>query len=124
MFGKFSIRRPVRALGSNAWAWMLTLIFLIAFAPSSQAQKLQPERPVVFKVGAKYPQDLRVHGIGGTVRLALVIDSRGAVQKVKAVGGNPVLVESATTAVKQWKYAPAETSTKMEVQFAFVPDQQ
>ena len=103
---------------------MLTLIFLIAFAPSSQAQKLQPERPVVFKVGAKYPQDLRVHGIGGTVRLAVVIDSRGAVQKVKAVGGNPVLVESATTAVKQWKYAPAETSTKMEVQFAFVPDQQ
>jgi TonB family protein len=124
VFGKFSIRHLVRAQGTNVWAWMLTLTFLIAFAVASQAQKLEPARAVVYKVGAKYPQDLRSHGIGGTVRLAVVIDSRGAVQKVKAVGGNPVLVESATAAVKQWKYAPAESSTKMEVQFAFVPDQQ
>ena len=124
MFGKFSIRRSIRACGSSAFAWMLSLAFLIAIAPHSQAQKLEPQRPVVFKVGAKYPQDLRSHGIGGTVRLAVVIDPRGVVEKVKAVGGNPVLVESATVAMKQWKYAPAQTSTKMEVQFAFVPDQQ
>ena len=103
---------------------MLAAALLFAFSPRSQAQKLQPGRAVVYKVGAKYPQDLRTHGIGGTVRLAVVIDSRGGVQKVSAVGGNPILVESATAAIKQWKYAPAETSTKMEVQFAFVPDQQ
>lgn len=124
MFGKFSVRHGVRVRGTNLWAWVLTLMFLMVFAPRTQAQKLEPARPVVFKVGAKYPQDLRTHGIGGTVRLAVVIDSRGVVQKVKAVGGNPVLIESATNAMKQWKYAPAETSTKMEVQFAFVPDQQ
>lgn len=107
---------------SKTFFMMLALALLTA--PLSQAQKLQPDRPVLRKIGAKYPPSLRMNGIGGTVRLTLVIDARGSVQKITPVGGNPALVESSIAAVKQWKYAPADTSTKMEVQFAFVPDQQ
>ena len=124
MFGKFSSRSLTGRRSFNILLFIFTLAFLIAFVPRSQAQKLQPDRPVLYKVGAKYPADLRTHGIGGTVRLALVIDARGVVQKIKPVGGNPALIEAATAAVKQWKYAPADGPTKMEVQFAFVPDQQ
>ena len=101
---------------------MLTFVF--TFSSASQAQKLVPNRPVLYKVGAKYPPDLRKNGIGGTVRLLLVIDAHGTVQKVTPVGGNAALVDSAINAIKQWKYAPADGTTKMEVQFAFVPDQQ
>jgi TonB family protein len=100
------------------------MIFSVASSSRAQAQKLQPERAVMYKVGAKYPAELRMNGIGGTVRVELVIDAKGSVLKVKPVGGNPALLESAISAVKQWKYAPAEGTTKMEVQFAFVPDRQ
>jgi TonB family protein len=103
---------------------LMACFFLFASGTSAHAQKLEPKRPVLYKIGAKYPAMLRSNGIGGTVRLTVVIDARGNVEKVTPVGGNPALVDSAITAVKQWKYAPAETSTKMEVQFAFVPDQQ
>ena len=104
---------------------MMSALALLTFPGSHlQAQKLQPNRPVLHKVGAKYPPSLRMNGIGGMVRLTLVIDARGNIRKIIPVGGNPALVESSIAAVKQWKYAPADTSTKMEVQFAFVPDQQ
>jgi hypothetical protein len=43
------------------------------------------------------------------------------VDSVVPVGGNPVLVEAASAAVKRWKYAPADTETKTQVEFTFDP---
>lgn len=123
MFSRVSKGSLNRRSLSGAFVTLLVLAFVIACGSRSQAQKLQPDRTVVYKVGAKYPPELRMNGIGGTVRLELIIDAHGTVQKAKPVGGNPALLESAIAAVKQWKYAPADGPTKMEVQFAFVPDQ-
>jgi len=64
---------------------------------------------------------LREAHIGGIVRLEIVISPKGTVDSVVPVGGNPVLVEAASAAVKRWKYAPADTETKTQVEFTFDP---
>jgi outer membrane biosynthesis protein TonB len=40
---------------------------------------------------------------------------------VKELGGNPVLVEALTRAVKKWKYEPAKKESLIEVKFDFKP---
>ena len=68
-----------------------------------------------------YPQDLKRLGIGGVVKLDLQISAKGAVEKVAIVGGNPILADSATRAVKQWQYEPAEASSSMILNVEFHP---
>jgi len=111
----------------NLWTgatlcFALCVLVFTAGAPLL-AQKAETERKVLYKVQAKYPDDLKKHAIGGVVRLAIVISAKGSVEKVSPVGGNPILVDAATAAVKQWKYAAADASTTTEVQFNFVPPQ-
>jgi outer membrane biosynthesis protein TonB len=55
------------------------------------------------------------------VRLEIVISARGNVDSVAALGGNPVLVEAASAAVKKWKYAAGDSETKTQVEFTFDP---
>ena len=124
MFEKITSLMNDRRQCSNGWLFVLALAFLFATNSTAHAQKAVPGRAVLYKIGAKYPPDLRKNGIGGNVRLSLVIDAKGNVQKITPVGGNAALVDSAINAIKQWKYAPSDGPTKMEVQFAFVPDQQ
>ena len=64
---------------------------------------------------------LREAHIGGIVRLEIVISAKGSVDSVVPVGGNPVLVEAASAAVKRWKYAPADAESKTQVEFTFDP---
>jgi TonB family protein len=40
--------------------------------------------------------------------LEVTITPKGTVESAKVLGGNPILAESAVTAVKKWKYATAE----------------
>jgi len=74
-------------------------------------------------VAPKYPRELRQNEIGGIVRLSVVINPNGSVSKVTPVGGNPVLVDAATQAVKQWKYVAGDHPTTIEVQLDFIPSQ-
>jgi len=74
-------------------------------------------------VTPKYPEYLKNHEIGGVVRLTVVVTANGNVKSVSPVGGNPILVDAAMDAVKQWKYAPSEASDTFEVKLDFVPRQ-
>jgi outer membrane biosynthesis protein TonB len=55
------------------------------------------------------------------VRLSIEISPQGAVRKVSPIGGNPILVEAAMAAVKQWKYASADSNQTLEVRIDFIP---
>jgi TonB family protein len=55
------------------------------------------------------------------VRLEIVISAKGNVDSVVPIGGNPVLVEAASAAVKRWKYVPADSETRTQVEFTFDP---
>jgi len=97
------------------------LMFLSATATSVRSQNSPTVRKVVYKVAPKYPPELKQNDIGGVVRLTISINANGSVGKVTPIGGNPILVDAATVAVKQWKYIPADHSTSTEVQLDFIP---
>jgi len=101
---------------------LLLLVCMGNFVPRLAAQKSESSsRKVVYRVEPKYPPDLKKNGIGGVVKLAIVIAPRGTVEKVSPIGGNAALVDASVLAVKQWKYVPADSSTTAEIQFNFVP---
>jgi TonB family protein len=96
------------------------LLTLLSLASLSSAQKSTP-RKLIYKESPGYPLTLREAHIGGIVRLEIVISPRGTVDQVSPLGGNPVLVEAASAAVKKWKYAPADAESKTQVEFTFDP---
>lgn len=85
---------------------------------SGQASR---ERGLMSRVEPEYPEMLKRMGIGGTVRLQLVISPKGTVESVVVKGGNPILGEAAAKAASQWIYAVAPTQTTTEVTIPFAP---
>ena len=69
------------------------------------------DRKILKKVEALYPSILKKRGIGGTVRLKVVIHADGTVKDVEVLGGNPTLADAAEKAVRQWRFAPGGEST-------------
>ena len=47
--------------------------------------------------------------------------ANGSVKAVKVVGGNPVLLDSATDAVRKWKFEAAPEETTETVRISFEP---
>ncbi len=79
------------------------------------------DRKIVKKVEAQYPSILKRRGIGGTVRLKVIVHADGTVKDVEVLGGNPALADAAEKAVRQWKFAPGAEST-LTVAVAFDPN--
>jgi TonB family protein len=76
------------------------------------------------RVDPDYPALAIEARIQGTVRFTVTLDKQGHVEDVKLVSGHPLLVRSATDAVKQWVYRPTllngnpvEVVTQVEVNF-------
>jgi TonB family protein len=101
----------------------LILLALLSTA-SIEAQNTAAVRKLVYKVAPKYPRELKQNAIGGIVRLSISISPNGSVGKISPIGGNPILVDAATLAVKQWKYVPADHPTTTEVQLDFIPNRE
>jgi len=86
--------------------------------PGIQQQRLVRQvRPV-------YPKLAKEARIQGRVRLAALIDEDGVVERLKLMGGHPLLVQAAMDAVAQWRYRPfmrngrpAAVVTTIEVPF-------
>jgi periplasmic protein TonB len=58
------------------------------------------------KVDPVYPWDAKVNHITGDVLIRIIIDQQGNVSNITVIRGDPILIESAIKAVKQWKYRP------------------
>jgi TonB family protein len=102
---------------------LIGLIFISISTASLKSQNTPSPRKLVYKVAPKYPHELKQNSIGGVVRLSISISPNGSVGRVSALGGNPILVDAATSAVRQWKYVSADHSTTTEVQVDFIPNQ-
>lgn len=75
-------------------------------------------RKVVRKIQPDYPPDAKRMNLGGTVKLVAVVAPNGSVKKVEPVGGSPLLVQAAESAVTLWKYeAGSESKEIIEIHF-------
>ena len=104
------------------FAIVVTFALSYALAPVVHGQDQQPSsesnRRVVRRVSPQYPEAARKMRLGGTVRIVAVVGANGDVKKVEPVGGSPLLVQAAESAVTQWKFATgAESHEIVELHF-------
>lgn len=86
----------------------------------SIAQKKEhPERRILSRVAPSYPDLAKRMHVSGVVKVEAVVGANGAVKSAKALGGNPVLIESATDAVRKWKFQTASSDTTEVLQLTF-----
>ena len=97
------------------------LLFLVV-AGSADAQEVSSSRKVTKLVSAQYPSVLKRRGIGGTVRLRVIVSPNGAVKDVQVLGGNPILADCTVKAVKQWMFIAAEKEETVDVTVGFDPN--
>lgn len=102
--------------------WILVFGMAISCAllpPSKGAPDPQEERKVKSKVTPEYPEIARRMNMAGVAKVEVIIAPSGEVRQVKELGGNPVLVEALSKAVRLWKFEPAGKETIQEVKFEF-----
>jgi len=80
---------------------------------------------LIHRVEPTYPPLARAARVQGEVVLTAIIDTNGDIKNLQLVSGHPMLVPSAITAVKQWRYKPyllngqpVEVETTITVIFA------
>lgn len=103
---------------------LVALIFSYCFGPAgsaySQQTTVQGTRKVLHKFEPVYPDIARKMNLAGTVKVVAVVGPDGDVTKVEPVGGSPVLLQAAETAVAKWKFAPGAESKEI-VELRFTP---
>jgi TonB family protein len=77
------------------------------------------ERRVVSRIAPFYPEMAKRMRLGGVVKLEVVVRANGTVKSTKALGGSPVLIQSATAAVQKWRFEAAPEETTEAVQIVF-----
>jgi TonB family protein len=119
--GASNLSKPggYRARMWPVWA-AVCLYFILSLVTFASAQA-KTTRKLVYKENPGYPLTLREAHIGGIVRLEILISPKGNVESVSPLGGNPVLVEASSAAVRKWKYVPGDSETKTQVEFTFDP---
>ena len=103
---------------------LIVLAGLAGVLPNSCLAQDDPgagPRKVVSKTMPAYPQMARSLSLSGAVKLEVLVQPNGNVKSVQVKGGNPVLVESAQTAIQGWKWEKAEHESTERVEFHFNP---
>jgi TonB family protein len=102
-------------------------------APSGTAVRQVSEEVaaarLIHRTEPDYPSQARAQGIQGAVVLDARIDREGKVQDLALISGDPLLVDAAMKAVRQWQYQPfseggqaAEVRTQIVVKFSVPKD--
>ena len=104
--------------GKGQARWLLAAILGAALCQASTGA--EPDRKVVSRVKPAYPELARQMNVSGTVKIEVVIAADGSVKSLKPLGGHPLLIQSASEALKKWRFAPGPETTTM-VEFRFHP---
>ena len=97
-------------------------VLVAASAGLSVAQEVTSSRKLLKTVAAQYPSVLKRRGIGGTVKLRVLVNPNGTVKDVQVLGGNPILSDCAVKAVKQWVFVASEKEESIEISVGFDPN--
>jgi TonB family protein len=77
------------------------------------------ERTAVHKVPPVFPPIARQMGLSGTVIVTTTVDASGKVIKAESTSNSKLFVNAAIDAVKQWKFAPAESTDTFPITINF-----
>jgi len=80
-------------------------------APAPIGGDVKPAK-LIKSVPPIYPDIARTQHLSGNVQIDASIDADGNVSTMKVLSGPTLLHQAALTAVKQWKYQPAELDGK------------
>jgi TonB family protein len=86
-----------------------------------QDQAEHAERKILTKVDPVYPDLAKRMHLGGVVKVEAVVLPNGNVKSTRVVGGNPVLIESATDAIRKYKFQTASSESTESLQLTFEP---
>jgi TonB family protein len=67
-----------------------------------------------------FPPEARREQVWGDVVMDVTLNEDGSVEQVDIIDGPALLVEAATTAVKQWRYHPLRVKGKPVLKFVVV----
>ena len=105
----------------NIWIKVMAIVVLTMVVGTSSLSFADEGKRVVKSRGKiTYPELAHKMNVSGTVRVEVVVGANGAVKSAKALGGHPLLIESALSAAKQYKYEPGAESTET-ISFDFNP---
>jgi TonB family protein len=68
---------------------------------------------------ATYPELAKRMNVAGAVKVEVIVAPNGTVKSAKALGGHPLLIDSALSAAKNSKYEPASEETKELITYNF-----
>src|SRR6266853_2086006 len=85
------------------------------------SQPSEAVRKVTTRVTPQYPNLARSMNIKGTAKLVVVVAPNGSPKSIEVRGGNPVLVQSAEKALRDWKWEPASHATSEAIDLRFDP---
>jgi protein TonB len=75
-------------------------------------------RKLKTRVQPQYPELARRMNVTGSVRLEVMIAANGQVKSVKPIGGHPLLIDAAESAVRQWRFEPGPENVEIvEIRF-------
>jgi TonB family protein len=79
---------------------------------------------LIKRVQPVYPEEARRSRIQGIVKLHAILAKDGSISQLQVISGQPVLIQAALDAVRQWKYQPTlfegrpvEVDTEIDVIF-------
>jgi TonB family protein len=97
----------------------IIVVSLTSLMSAQQTPVSDSARKVVTRIAPTYPELAKRMHIEGSVKIEAMVRPNGSVRTTRVIGGNPVLVEAASTAVNQWKFEPAPNETAEVVQLTF-----
>ena len=81
--------------------------------------RAQASRKVLSSPAPIYPELARRMHLSGVVKVLLTVGADGQVKNAEFQGGHPVLIDAVQVALKEWKYAPSGSESKILVEFRF-----
>jgi TonB family protein len=83
------------------------------------ATRGQEVRKAISNPAPVYPEVAKRMQLAGVVKIDVVVGPDGKIKESKVIGGHPVLVDAALTALRDWKYEKSNSETKKQVEFKF-----
>jgi TonB family protein len=102
-----------------AFGLILAAAGILLIPHPSMAQDAGTKRKVSHRVVPDYPTIAREMNITGKVKIEATVAPDGHVKATRAVGGSPLLVDSAEKALKNWKFEAGAKETLEVIEFDF-----